>query len=465
MNAPEKHDHDRTAALADWVTGFAPERLTAADLAQLRVLLIDHAGVALRGMALPWGRALTAYARPYRGQGQCRIFGTPLTVPPGIAGLVNATAAHGMELDDTHDESITHPGAVVIATALAMGMAEHRTGAEVLAAIAVGYEAMARVGMATGAGHILEHGWHPTALFGGFGAAATAARLLRLDADGLMDAWGLMLSMAGGSMQFSQDPARTTVKRLHGGYGAHNGIMAAQLAGHGIAGPRQAFDGTYGLCRIFGATPDLDRLVPAADDALQIHRISLKPYPCCRLFHSTIDALREVTDGFTLDRERIARLTVGGPDALLTQHMIARPTSMMAAQYSLPFTLGAALVHGPASYDAFADERLGDSAVLALADRVDARADAAMQAAFPAHFGSWVELETAEGERRRVAVLDSYGTTANPMPRKAVEEKCAGLAQGGLTGFDMAAFVDVVDGLDQAPRIAGLVDLFATASE
>ncbi len=456
---------DRTAALANWVSAFRPADLNADDLARLKALLIDNAGVTLRGMALPWGTALTAFARPYRGQGRCRIYGTPLTVPPTVAGLANATAAHGLELDDTHDESITHPGAVVIATAMAVGVAEHRDGAEVLAAIALGYETMARVGMATGAAHILEHGWHPTALFGGFGAAAAAARLMRLDADKLMDAWGLMLSMAGGSMQFSQDPARTTVKRLHGGYGAHNGIMAAQLAAQGIAGPRQAFDGRYGLCNIFGAAPDLDRLLPPGGEPLQIHRISLKPYPCCRLFHSTLDALAQVTDDWSLPHDRIARLTVGGPDALLTQHMLTRPTSMMAAQYSLPFTLGAALVHGPASYQAFADDRLGDAAVLALADRVGAEADAAMQAAFPAHFGSWVELELQDGGRRRADVLDSYGTVANPMPRAAVEAKCASLAAEGFPGFDMAVFVDTVDGLQDAASLDGLVDLFAAATD
>ncbi len=461
---------DHTAVLARWIAGFRPDDLTAGDLDRLKALLIDNAGVTLRGMALPWGRSLAAFARPYRGQGPCRIYGTPLMVPPTVAGLANATAAHGLELDDTHDESITHPGAVVIATAIAVGTAERRGGAEVLAAIALGYEAMARVGMATGADHILEHGWHPTALFGGFGAAATAARLMRLDADGLMDAWGLMLSMAGGSMQFSQDAARTTVKRLHGGYGAHNGIMAVQLAAQGIAGPRQAFDGRYGLCHIFGAAPRLDRLLPpgasgGAAEALQIHRISLKPYPCCRLFHSTLDALAEVTDGYSLATDRIAGLTVGGPDALLTQHMLTRPTSMMAAQYSLPFTLGAALVQGPRDYAAFADDRLGDPRVLALADRVAAQADPEMQAAFPAHFGSWVELALTDGSTRRASVLDSYGTVANPMPRSAVEEKCAALAAEGLPGFDMAAFVDAVDRLDRGNGLDGMTDLFVAATE
>jgi 2-methylcitrate dehydratase PrpD len=450
---------DRTRELADCVVGFGPRDLSAEDLAQLDGLILDHLGVALRGASLPWGVALAKWAAPYDGTGRCVVFGTGLKVTAPVAGMANASAAHGMELDDTHDESITHPGAVVIATALAVGTERRASGGDVLAAIVAGYEVMARVGAATGAADILERGFHPTALFGGFGAAAVAAKLMGLDANQLCEAWGLMLSMAGGSMQFSQDPHGTVVKRLHGGYGAHNGTIAAQLAAGGLAGPAQAFDGIYGLCRNFGSEPDLTRLERGPDDAFEIHRISYKPYPCCRLFHSTIDALREVTGGFTLEHDQIETITVGGPAGLATQHMMTRPASMMAAQYSLPYTLGASLVAGPHDYEVFAEDRLGDTAILDLADRVVAVEDAGMEAAFPQHFGSWVEIALRNGDKRRKDVLDSYGTPANPMPYDAIRKKFSGLVGAAVPGFDQAGAAVLARG------ISGLGDISVLAAK
>lgn len=452
---------DRTREFAEFVIGLAPDDLSAADRTQLDGLILDHLGVALRGACLPWGVALAKWALPYDGTGPCVVFGTALKVTPPVAGMVNASAAHGMELDDTHDESITHPGAVVIATALAVGTEVRAPGTAVLAAIVGGYEVMARIGAATGAADILEHGFHPTALFGGFGAAAVAAKLMGLSATTLCEAWGLMLSMAGGSMQFSQDPHGTVVKRLHGGYGAQNGTIAAQLAAGGLAGPARAFDGIYGLCRNFGREPDLARLDRGADDAFEIHRISFKPYPCCRLFHSTIDALRVVTGGFTLEHDEIETITVGGPAGLATQHMMARPTSMMAAQYSLPYTLGASLVAGPGDYEVFAEDRLGDPAILDLADRVVAVEDAAMEAAFPQHFGSWVEITLRNGETRRKDVLDSYGTPANPMTTDAIREKFAGLVAAAAPDLDVARVTGLVRGIADLPDISELPAAFA----
>jgi len=422
---------------------------------------LDHVGVALRGATLPWGQALQEMAARYAGTGKAAIYGCALKTMPSFAAMTNATAAHGMELDDTHDASVSHPGAPVIATALAVGTESGASGAEVLAAICAGYEVMARVGMATGAGGMIERGFHPTALFGGFGAATAAAKLRGLDADTLVRAWGLMLSMAGGSMQFSQDPSGTTVKRLHGGFGAHNGTMAAELAGLGIAGPAQAFDGLYGLCNLFGAPADLSRLVKDADAPLEIHRISLKPYPCCRLFHSTIDALRDATDDFSQADEDIRSIKVGGPAIMVTQHMLRRPTSVMAAQYSLPYTLGAAIAHGPTEYDAFAESRLEDPRILKLGDKVEAVEDAAMEAAFPEHFGSWVEVTSAGGEVRRVDVLDSHGTPAKPMAWSAVREKADGLLAG--LDWDVGAIDAQIGNLENAASLDGLVALITRA--
>ena len=234
-------------------------------------------------------------------------------------------------------------------------------------------------------------------------------------------------------MQFSQDASGTTVKRLHAGYGAQHGTMAAEHARLGIAGPAQAFDGRYGLCALFGLNPQPERLEREAGGPFQIHRISLKPYPCCRLFHSTIDALRDVTEDFTTPEDAIAGITVGGPEIMVTQHMLRRPRSVMAAQYSLPY--GAGREHRLRALAATRAMRRRDSPIRASSrsPTVSMRLPTnAMQAAFPAHFGSWVELASPDGKRRRIEVLDSRGTPARPLTADAIADKIGGLF--GLNG-------------------------------
>ena len=364
---PAAANRDRTRLLAEEMSGLVYAALAPEDVEQVKRLLLDHVGVAWRGSDMTWSRALANWAATLGNRNGSPIIGTREHAAPSVAALVNATAAHGMELDDTHDESLSHPGAPVIATALAAAGTTGASGEAVVAAIVAGYEVMARAGMAVGAADVIERGFHPTALFGGFGAATAAAKFYGLDAARMVQAWGLVLSAAGGSMQFSQDASGTTVKRLHAGYGAQHGTMAAEHARLGIAGSARAFDGRYGLCALFGLDPKPERLERRAGDPFQIHRISLKPYPCCRLFHSTIDALREVTEDFSIPDEAISKIEVGGPDILVSQHMLRRPQSVMAAQYSLPYALATSIVCGPDRYEGYEEERLADPRVLALA--------------------------------------------------------------------------------------------------
>ena len=462
-------DRDRTRLLAEEMTGLSYGVLAPEDVEQVKRLVLDHVGVAWRGSDMPWSRALAGWAASLgngvRESSGCVIVGTATRAAPSVAALVNAAAAHGMELDDTHDESLSHPGAPVIATALAAGSVTEASGEAVIAAIVAGYEVMARVGMATGADEVIERGFHPTALFGGFGAATAAAKLYGLDAAEMEQAWGLVLSAAGGSMQFSQDASGTTVKRLHAGYGAQHGTMAAEHARLGIAGPARAFDGRYGLCALFGLRPRPERLERRAGEPLQIHRISLKPYPCCRLFHSTIDALGEVTDDFTMPDDAIAGIKVGGPDILVSQHMLRRPQSVMAAQYSLPYALGASIVCGPGHYEGYEGERLDDPRILALADRVEAVADDAMQAAFPAHFGSWVELARPDGTHRRAEVLDSRGTPARPLAAGSIADKVGGLLAATNHAPEVGDLADAVWSLDAPGGLTRLTSLLCAPAD
>ena len=428
-------------ALAEELHALTPTDLTGADHRQLTALILDHAACGLRGATLPWGRKFQAWARPHLGCGPVSLyFGGDARVPAFVAALANGAAAHGLELDDTHDESVSHPGAVVISAALAVAAETGADGSALLVAVTAGYEVMARIGQATGGGAMLARGFHPTAVFGAFGAAAAAAKLHGLPAEGWLNAWGLALSLAGGSTQFSQESVGSTVKRLHAGFAAQNGVLAAELAKQGIEGPRSALDGRYGAARLFGPDPDLSRLVqPSA--VREIHRISFKPYPCCRLFHSTLDALEAVTHGYTTPLDQIGALAVGGPSILLHQHMLRRPQSTMAAQYQLPYALAAALLHGPRDDRAFEAPARDDPRLHALEDRVTARLDSEYEAAFPRHFGTSLTLTLASGEVREARVLDSLGT-----------------AGARIRAADL---LPVIAGLPQAADLKPLLDLLA----
>lgn len=434
-------DHElapTTAALARHVAALAGTPPGPRDAEALRRLLLDNFIVSLWGTTRPVVTEVAEWTRRFAGTGDSGVLGRFWTTDPSIAALVHGTAAHAFELDDTHNATASHPGSVVMAVALAVAAepGPPLTRDHFFQAITAGYETMALLGEAAGGMTVVHRGFHPTSLLGTYGGATTALALRTLRAGERLDpavvetAWGHALSQPSGSMQFSAEPAGGEVKRVHAGISAHNAIRVADLTAlPAVTAPRLVLEGTYGLPASFGApTPVRTDRGPA------IHRISLKPYACCRLFHSTIDALRVATDGFTVPADSIRDILVTGPRLIAEQHLTPAESSM-TAQYSCPFVVAATLAHGPERYDAYSEENLRDPEVLRVAGRVRFEVDAAMEARFyPEHFATAVRLELADGSIRTARVVDSVGTAEQPMTLDHIIGKAAGLADIGGDG-------------------------------
>ena len=163
------------------------------------------------------------------------MFGDAARYTPAGAAFLNGALAHSLDFDDTHAAGSLHPGAPVIPAALAAGEMAGASGADVLAAIIAGYEVTCRVALALPAGEHYDRGYHPTATCGAFGAAAAAARVFNLDANGVSSALGTVLSQTAGSLQFLANGAWT--KRFQVGWAALNGLMAATLSKKGSRAP------------------------------------------------------------------------------------------------------------------------------------------------------------------------------------------------------------------------------------
>ncbi|MGW4346722.1 MmgE/PrpD family protein [Streptomyces sp. NPDC004690] len=423
-----------TARLAAHVAQVADSQPAAEDIEAIRRLFLDNFIVSLWGSTRPAASQVAGWSRRFAGTGRSQVLGGDWTTEASVAALVHGTAAHSYELDDTHDVTTSHPGCVVIPAALAVAAETDASQTDLFRAVAAGYEAMALIGATAGGMGTVHRGFHPTSVFGAFGAA-TAAVALRayrtarpVDPDVLTSAWGHALSQPSGSMQFSVEPTGGEVKRVHAGLGARNGVLAADLALlPDVSAPRLAVEGIYGVAASFGGP--LNDVTPG--DRLQLHTISFKPYACCRLFHSTIDALAEVTDGFRVDPEEITDILVTGPQLIADQHM-TRAESTMTAQYSCPYIVGATLAYGPTRYDAYGEAFLKDERILAIAGKVRFEVDPELEKKYyPEHFATGVRMGFADGSTRSATVVDSAGTVQRPMTTEQIIAKGDGLASQG----------------------------------
>jgi 2-methylcitrate dehydratase PrpD len=423
------------------------------DLSQLRRLLLDFVGVSVGGANKPWVTATRKWALSTSTGGPARMIGSDIRVSQEAASMVNGIAAHSNELDDTHEKSLTHPGCVVIPAALAVSTLEI-TGQEFLTAVTAGYEAIARIGQASDPTHIMSGGFHPTILFGGFGAVVAAAKLMHFNEEELLTAWGHVLSLSGGSMQFSDEVSGTAVKRAHAGYAARNGVTAVQLTKFGVTAPLRPLDGKYGLLKIFGGdTKGREIILGNKQQRLSIHDVSIKPYSCCRLFHSVIDCIDLISKKTKLEIENIAEIVVNSSNVIADQHMLRNPLSSMAAQYSLPYSVGATLAFGSNGYDAYETEHLSDLQISKWSRLVSFNVDAKYEDLYPNHFGASVVVKTTTGETFAAEVLDGSGSPNNPISDEVMATKLERLLQTENTGVDVGRLIEVVEELDKSPNL------------
>ena len=145
--------------------------------------MLDTVGAMVHGADQPWTRAAHAHALATGGEGRSTVIGAGRSTTPAMAALANGCGAHAFELDDVHEEAISHPGAVVVPAALALAQAGGATGRDLLEAVVIGYEAMGRAGIAVGPSAHMLGGFHPTSMSGVFGSAAAAGRLRGFDAE------------------------------------------------------------------------------------------------------------------------------------------------------------------------------------------------------------------------------------------------------------------------------------------
>jgi 2-methylcitrate dehydratase PrpD len=305
-------------------------------------------------------------------------------------------------------------------------------GKAALVGIAVGVEVLCRLSLVVPKA-VHRAGFHPTAVFGAMGAAAGVGAALRLDRRQLVDALGVVGSMAGGIIEYLAEGAWT--KRLHPGWAAQSGLRAALLARAGFVGPRTVFEGVHGLFHGFAHTieGDYDALTGDFGQRWVTETLAFKPYPCGTMTHPYIDCARRLAArGVKPEDVKEIVCEVGEGTVHRLWEPFAdkqRPPNGYGAKFSTPYCLASGFVRGGVGLDAFTDEAVRDPRVLALAAKVRYRIDP--QNPYPHNFTGHIRAVLNDGRVVEERQPHLRGGAHEPLTRQDVEEKFALNARHG----------------------------------
>jgi 2-methylcitrate dehydratase PrpD len=435
-------------------------------IARAKLHILDILGIGLAASGMEYAQAIIETARAWGGEPQSTVvrYGDRLPIPSAV--LANGSFTHGLDFDDTHPESITHASSCVVPPALAVGEALHVDGKAMLTAAVAGYEVVTRLGAAApGAFH--HHGYHATPICGAFGAGMVTGKLMGLPAEMLVHTLGVCGSQAAGIQAFLDDGSWT--KRLHPGWAAHSGVIAAQLAARGFQAPATVLEGRFGLYATHVGSDAFDpaRLLRGLGEEWETARIAFKPYPVCHFSHASMDAALILQREYGIQPDDIVSGEVLVPqdivpivcEPLADKHA---PATTYGALFSLPFCVATNLVHGHARLDSFTETALQDREVLQLARKVGFAVEPWPE--FPRYFCGGMRFTLRDGRTVEHREAINRGHPDNPMQLHEVQEKFRDNARRALPDDRIAAVIETVDRLEELPSVAELAALLVTPS-
>jgi len=409
--------------IADYAVAEQAARLKPEVIHHAKRAVIDWYANLLPGSRVPPATLLEQALAEELDRGRARL-GSGRRATLRAAALINGAAAHAVEFDDIWRDAVYHPGAPVIAAALATAQTNGLNGERFLRGVIVGYEVSTRIGDAVMPSHYKY--WHTTGTVGCFGAAAAAATLTGCDREQFMNALGTVGTFAAGLQQAFRSEAMS--KPLHAGHAAESGALAAMAAAKGVTGVHDILEGEVGFGAAMSVKPDWSKATLDLGTDYHITRVTFKNHGCCGHTFPSIDAVQVLKEKHKLDYRDIRRIRIatyqGGLDVVNNYE----PEGGYQAKFSLPYVVAHALVYGPVRLDAYGPDKLGNPAVRALMKKTELVADPELSKAFPRQRAARVEIELADGRRYSHFQETRKGDPEMPLTDEELNDKFMELA-------------------------------------
>jgi 2-methylcitrate dehydratase PrpD len=440
--------------LADWVEQLTPDQLDPAMERAALATVIDVLGLCVAARDADYTLSTLA---AFEDQGDCTVIAHAARLSPVAAALINGTAAHGEDFDNTFEGCPVHSGAVVVPAVLALAEKHKLDGARTMLAVAAGIEIMCRLGLVSDKS-VHQAGFHPTAVLGTFAATIAASIVAGLKGRAIVNSLGVAGSLASGIIEYLADGSST--KRLHAGWAAQSGLRAAALGGAGFTGPVTVFEGTHGFFSAFAPSikPDFSLLLDGLGKKWVGSQLAFKPYACGTMVQPYIDcavALRK--QGIQADA--IAEITCAVGEG--TVHRLWEPLALKqtpptayAAKFSTPYCMAVAFMDGDAGLAQFTESKIKEPAVLKLAAKIGFEVDPKNE--YPKNYTGHLRAKLTDGQVIELHQPHLRGGSRDPLSRTELERKfLKNTAFGGWSAARGEALLAYANLLPQQPSLAG----------
>ena len=445
--------------LIDYIYNLTFEDLPQETVNTCKLLIMDSLGVTFPGSRAPGCDAVCGLVKSWRADAGSHLLVHGIKAPPPLAALANSTMMHALDFDDTLDASALHTFVNVLPAALAASEdSEKVNGKQLITALVAGVDIICRLSFAIQR----PLSWIRTATCGSFGAAAAAVKLLSRKREDIANALGIVYSQSAGNAQGLLEGR--LVKRMQPGFAASAGVTSAFLARAGITGSQEFLQGKFGFYNLYeGGEYDPSAIVDGLGSHFAIMDLSVKPYPCCRMTHSAIDAalsLRPVIDGET---DHIAAIEVTA--SKMVAEMVGKPFVVGAnpqvdAQFSIPYTVSAALCRGDVFLNDFTPPAIADPQTRSLAEKVTVVHDTSLEDKDILHAGIRVRMKDDQVHEKSVSA--PLGNPDNPMDMQQCRrkfDKCIGFSGIEFDAGRIAELLSMIEDLDHAEDVSQLTSL------
>jgi 2-methylcitrate dehydratase PrpD len=413
---------DITGQLARYMAEARDLRLAPHVAQEAKHRILDTLAAMVSGSHLQAGEMAIRFTRAQGGVAEATVLTTDIRTSAVNAALANGMFAHADETDDFEPVTKAHPGSHVVPAALAMGEREGRSGAELLAAVTLGYDVCCRFLLALGPD--LVRGSHRSAegTSSTMGAAAAAASLAKLDEKGMRYALSYAAQQVSGLWSWVRDPEHVEKAFDFSGMGARNGVTAAIMVQMEFTGVWDVLDGEHNALIALSTDPNPEEMVAGLGSRFFVTETAIKPFSVGYPIQAPLDAFLTLHREHKLSVDNVERIVVKLPE---DGARIVNARSM--PDVNCQHIIALALVEGAVSFeDSHSYGRMADPKVLAAKERVQLIADRALMDPAAPRSGL-VEVTLRGGHKISHFTRHPPGTKENPLTTERVNEKARSL--------------------------------------